>query len=94
LRALPVLVLALVAMALEAGSLPHLHIAGGSALFNHDHDLAYLATLNGSGSLPAAAVIVPWTPRVRRILAAPRPRPSSTPHRQADSRAPPAPTLP
>jgi hypothetical protein len=94
LRALPILVLALLAMLVEAGSLPHVHIAGGSALFNHDHDLAYLATLNGSGPLPAAAGIVPWAPRVRRVLAAPRPRPSSTPHRQADSRAPPAPALP
>jgi hypothetical protein len=64
---LVLLLLAIVAMVLQAGSLPHLHAGHGLGFYNADHDLTLLAALAAHG-LPgtppqvvvaAASVLVP-----------------------------------
>ena len=43
------LLLALLAMLLQAGSIPHLHAGTGYGLYNADHDLTLLAGLAAHG---------------------------------------------
>jgi hypothetical protein len=92
-RQLVVLVLALVALLLRDGSLPHQHLGTDPGLYNHDHDLGTLATVAGAlvpdSPEPAPMVVAcapPATPAVgvRALL----------PRCLADLRAPPRPEPP
>ena len=87
-RRVALLVLALVALLLRDGSLPHQHLGASPGLYNHDHDLSTLATVAGAlvpdrpepgPALVALAPIV--VPAVAVRAAAPR--------CHADPRAPP-----
>ncbi len=84
-----VLLLALVALLLQGGSLPHQHLAAEPALFNHDHDLGAWAT--GPGALlPLGPDPTPtWTSLAPPTLRAPAPRALAS-RRHADPRAPPS----
>lgn len=82
-------VLAVLAMLLQDGSIPHLHLASQPGLYNHDHDLGSLATV-GSGLVPDVPAAVLLVAAVLVVaLARPAP-PESAPIGHADSRAPPA----
>lgn len=81
--------LALTALVLDAGSVPHSHAGLQVGLYNQEHDLAYLATFSSAAPLPEAvsvplAVIVAIAVCAFVVLLASRPR------RLAGSRAPPA----
>ena len=81
--------LALTALLLAAGSVPHTHAGLQVGLYNQEHDLAYLATFSSAApvpetaSVPVIVVIAVAACAVVVVLA-------SRPRRRADSRAPPA----
>ena len=83
------LLVASLALLLQAGSVPHTHAGVGAGLYNQDHDLVLLAALNGAATLDTAsvapvvllAVTEAPLPTAGRVDSAPRPA--------ADSRAPP-----
>jgi hypothetical protein len=95
-RRLALLVLALVALLLRDGSLPHQHLGGTAGFYNQDHDLCTLATVAG-GLVPdrpepepvriALAPIVATADVVRvvapRCLADPRAPPPQEPPRNS-----------
>jgi hypothetical protein len=84
------LLVAAMAMVVQAGSLPHLHAGGGAGLYNAEHDLTLLATLAGYGlptdgtptlALDAVATsVLPFVPE----------RPAARLAHSGDSRAPPS----
>jgi len=80
--------LAVAALVLAAGVVPHAHSAGGPALWNQEHDLGALATLSGVAMIPeapAAALVVV----AAAIAALPAPFARRAARRTPDSRAPP-----
>jgi hypothetical protein len=80
--------LALLALVVQGGTVPHLHDAPGVGLYNHDHDLTALATSSGAAPIPDA----PGVPLALVLVAALlliAPRPLKAPRSVADSRAPP-----
>jgi hypothetical protein len=85
---LALLVLAILAMLLQAGSVPHLHGGKGPGLYNAEHDLSLLAALAAHGlpgdppRLVVEAVSAAVPPLAPSLLAARL-------CRAADSRAPP-----
>jgi hypothetical protein len=81
--------LALAAVALAGGSLPHLHGGGGPGLWNEEHDLSLMAALATDASPLAAAPVLLLVLAPLVTLAPVRPGPSGAPGRLADSRAPP-----
>jgi hypothetical protein len=85
--ALAVFALAVGALLLQDGSLPHLHDRPG--VFNHDHDLSLLATRGGGAPLPDGAPPISFLPDIAaepgRVLA----RPAASPLRYSAPRAPP-----
>lgn len=83
-------VLALVASLLDAGSLPHVHAASKAGLYNQEHDLVYLATFSGAGLVPESPLVVPFAAVVLLVVPALTRTPSTAPRRHADFRAPPA----
>jgi hypothetical protein len=81
-------VLALLAMLLQGGSVPHLHLASQPGLYNHDHDLGNLAT-GGSGIVPDVPAAVLFVAVVLLLAVSRLAPPASAPIAHADSRAPP-----
>jgi hypothetical protein len=81
--------LALLGFVLAVASLPHTHDSGRPGVYNQEHDLGYLATVNGGGVLPdapaAAPVVVLLAVAVATLLAAA----PVVERRHADFRAPP-----
>jgi hypothetical protein len=84
-----VLLLAVVGLVLQDGSVPHVHASGQAGFFNADHDLTLLASLSAHALLndPVAAVALeslfaPLSPSLpeRRV---------TRPAHSGDSRAPP-----
>src|SRR5262245_54581222 len=51
--------LALLGFVLAVASLPHTHDPVRPGIYNQEHDLGYLATVNGGGVLPDAATAAP-----------------------------------
>jgi hypothetical protein len=83
------LLLALLALLLQGGSLSHQHLCAEPGLFNHDHDLGTLATVAGA-LLPLGPDPIPtWISLTPPTMRAPAPR-ALAPRRHADPRAPPA----
>jgi hypothetical protein len=87
-----VVALALLGLCLQGASLPHAHGHSGGApgFFNHDHDLTLLATLGIGGTLPGAAVLLPFAAVIGAIGLGLQPTPPAPPGRRPSSRAPPA----
>jgi hypothetical protein len=83
------LLLALLALLLQGGSVPHLHLAAEPGLFNHDHDLSALAAAAGAlltlspDPTPTFITLAPSSTSVP-VLA------SLASRRHADPRAPPS----
>jgi hypothetical protein len=81
--------LALAAVALAGGSLPHLHASGEPGLWNEEHDLSLMAALGTVASpLDAAPGLLPVLTRLV-TLAPVSPDPIDSLVRLADPRAPP-----
>jgi hypothetical protein len=83
------LILAVAALVLSAGTVPHMHVGSETALWNHEHDLTQLATRGSHALLPEIPVVRPAT-----IVVAAPPHPDRAPlptplRRHADPRAPP-----
>jgi hypothetical protein len=82
------LLLAILAMLLQAGSIPHLHGGKGHGIYNAEHDLSLLATLAAHGlpGDPPRLVVEGVSAPLPSLVASPR---AAQPLRAADSRAPP-----
>jgi hypothetical protein len=80
--------LALTALVLDAGSVPHAHFGLKVGLYNQEHDLTYLATFGGGAPLPEGAAL-PVAVVVAVAVCVLVPLLASPPRRLADSRAPP-----
>ena len=52
-----ILLLAATGMVLQSGSLPHLHAARDSGLYNQEHDLTLLAARGSGAPLPSAPAL-------------------------------------
>jgi hypothetical protein len=84
------LLLLVVPLLVQGGSLPHTHFDASDAFFNQEHDLTLLATVATVASLGAGApVLVPMLVLIA-VATARRSRPTTPPARAAASRAPPA----
>ena len=83
------LLVAVAAVVLQGGSMPHTHAGIGPGFYNQDHDGALLATLHGAATIAAAQTAV--QPVVVRASLAPASieHADSTPRPSAPSRAPP-----
>jgi hypothetical protein len=83
------LLVAVAAVVLQGGSMPHTHAGIGPGFYNQDHDGALLATLHGAATISAAQAAV--QPVVVRASLAPASvaHVDSTPRSSAPSRAPP-----
>ena len=82
------LLVGLLALLVQGGSLPHQHLAAESGLFNHDHDLSTLATVAGA-LLPLGPDPTPtWISLAPPATRVPIPH-ALAPHRHAGPRAPP-----
>jgi hypothetical protein len=81
-----VLVLALAALLLRDGSVPHQHLGASPGLYNHDHDLSTLATVSGGlvpdRPEPQPAIVALATIAVPAIAVR-----TAEPRRHADPRA-------
>ena len=83
------LLIAVAAVLLQSGSVPHTHAGIGPGFYNHDHDGALLATLHGVATISAAQPAVqPVVVRASIILAS-SDHDDSAPRSSAASRAPP-----
>ena len=86
-----VFVFALVAVVVNAGSVPHSHASATPGVFNEDHDLSALATVGSSSGLvsqtPSVVPLAAAAPLATGPLAT---APLEQARRSADSRAPPA----
>lgn len=81
-------ILALAALLLQDGSLPHQHVSADPGLFNRDHDLTTLATV-GAGILSDTPDTTPCVVLQVFATGVVTARPAWAPRRHADSRAPP-----
>lgn len=86
-----VVVLALLGIAAEGASLPHVHKSSTAGFFNEEHDLTNLATFRGGAPVPEGAPAISVVLVALPVAADAVSRPPETPRRHADSRAPPAP---
>lgn len=90
LAALIVVSFALMALVVNAGTVPHVHASLTPGVFNEDHDLSSLATLgSGSGLVPQTPSIVPFDTASPLVAGPPAREPVDRARRSADSRAPP-----
>jgi hypothetical protein len=83
-----VLLLIVVPMVSQAGSIPHTHSASAPGLFNQDHDLTLLAASNAAAlhdQSPALFTITLTAPVAPHVVD----QPASLPTGTTDSRAPP-----
>ncbi len=69
--------LAVLGLLVEAGSVPHVHVADGPAVFNLDHDLSYLATLGGATPPPEGPAPIPLA--ATSVVETPGPQATSRP---------------
>jgi hypothetical protein len=83
---LTILLLALLALVMRDGSVPHQHL--GPGWYNSDHDVSALATVGG-GLVPDAPEASPSIVEVGSPPPARLTCPPSAPQRHPDSRAPP-----
>ncbi|MBI4592925.1 MAG: hypothetical protein HY728_01800 [Candidatus Rokubacteria bacterium] len=81
--------LALMALLLDAGSVPHVHAGDESGLYSQECGLSYLATFRGSALLPESVSPGPLAVIVVAAVASSPSHPALAPRRHADSRAPP-----
>lgn len=85
-----ILLLGLAGFVLAGSTVPHLHAAGESGLWNEEHDLTLMAALGSAAAPPDAAPVVALVLVVVVALAPVSFRLAGAPLRLADSRAPPA----
>jgi hypothetical protein len=83
------LVLAVAALVLSTGSVPHAHVAPEVGLWNHEHDLSVLAALGLGAPLPDPPLALACVVAVTSVLLAACTLPTAIHRRQSDSRAPP-----
>ena len=90
-RAAPFLLLSLAvaALVLSGGSLPHVHGPDHPGLHNEEHDLSYLATFGSAGPVSDAPAVVPLALVVLLGVIQMASQPAAAPKRHADFRAPP-----
>jgi len=83
------LLLATAAVLLQGAGVPHTHTAARPGLYNHDHDLALLATLHSAAVLaeaPPAPLVFVLVAAIALLAIRP---PASAARPTCDSRAPP-----
>jgi hypothetical protein len=86
-----VFALALVAVVVNAGSVPHSHASATPGVFNEDHDLSALATVGSSSGLVSQTPSIVPLDAAAPLAAGPlTSAPVDQARRSADSRAPPA----
>jgi hypothetical protein len=87
----PLLVLlAVLALGVESASTPHAHKSADPAFFNQEHDLTTLATFRSGAPVPDTVPALSPILVVAFLVAVVVARPSTTPCRYSQSRAPPA----
>jgi len=84
-----VLLLAVAAVVLQGGSMPHTHAGINPGFYNQDHDRTLLATLHGAAPHAAAQPAMQPFVVLASIAPAARAAADSAPRSSADSRAPP-----
>jgi hypothetical protein len=83
------LLVAVAAVVLQGGSVPHTHGGIGPGFYNQDHDGALLATLHGVATITAIPAAVQPGVVLASIAPLARAHVDSTPWSSAPSRAPP-----
>ena len=83
------LLVAVAAVVLQGGSVPHTHAGIGPGFYNQDHDGALLATLHGVATVSAAQPAVQPVVVLASIAPVTSAHVHSTPRSSAPSRAPP-----
>ena len=83
-----ILLLIVVPMVSQAGSVPHNHSGTAPGLFNEDHDLTLLAAANAVAIPEASPLLVTFIPTAF-VPGLSGDRPASRPTAPTDSRAPP-----
>lgn len=84
-----VLLVAVAAVVLQGGSVPHTHAGIGPGFYNQDHDGALLATLHGVATISGGQAAVQPAVVLASIAPVPSEHVDSTPRSSAPSRAPP-----
>jgi len=84
-----VLLVAVAAVVLQGGSVPHTHAGIGPGVYNHDHDGTLLATLHGAATISAAQPAMLLFAMVSSVAPTATDPVDSAPRPTADSRAPP-----
>ena len=83
------LLLAVAAVALQGGTVPHTHTGRGAGIYNQDHDGALLAILHGAATLSAAQPAMQPFVELASIAPVSMSPIDSAPRSLAASRAPP-----
>jgi hypothetical protein len=83
------LLVAVAAVVLQGGSVPHTHGGNGPGIYNQDHDGALLATLHGVATITAIPAAMQPVVLLASIAPLARAHVDSTPWSSAPSRAPP-----
>jgi hypothetical protein len=81
--------LALIALVVETGSVPHWHAAGEPALYDHEHDLFGAVGNDFAALLPGRGPAAPLTILIAVTAALVATLPAATPRGQPRPRAPP-----
>ena len=83
------LLVAVAAVVLQGGSVPHTHRGVGPGFYNQDHDGALLATLHGVATITAAPATLQPVVVLASLVPLALAHVDSTPRSSAPSRAPP-----
>lgn len=83
------LLVAIAAVVVQGGGVPHTHAGIAPGFYNQDHDGSLLATLHGVAALSAAQPALRPAPVLAFIAPASSDPADSAPRSSADSRAPP-----
>lgn len=83
------MLLGLAAFLLAGASVPHVHAAAGSGLWNADHDLTLMAAFGTHACQLDAMPVLGLAPTLRTTITLAAGHPASVPLSLSDSRAPP-----